>query len=288
MHPELKSHFEEILATSVLHSKAVSGGDIAHAFLIETATNRFFIKTSSKPWAKQLFVSESRGLKQLGATQTIKVPKVYAEGIFNQTGYLILGFIESKTPDSNDFEALGRKLAELHLVAQPTEFGAPFDNYIGHLPQSNTIEKSWSSFYVAQRLNPQIQMAAEKGMLRIEDLPSNEHLEEVCDCLMGEVKPSRLHGDLWGGNFLIASDGTPVLIDPSTYIGHSEVDLAMSRLFGGFGPSFYAAYDALIPAHPKQQDLMQIYQLYYLLVHLNLFGSSYRNSVVAIINKYFR
>ena len=287
MHPELKSHFEAILGIPILKSKAVSGGDITDAYVIESSSDRFFIKTSAKPWAEQLFTSESRGLKQLGATHTIKVPKVYAEGDFDGTGYLILEFIESKTPDTSDFERLGRKLAELHLVSQPNEFGSPFDNYIGHLPQSNTMEKSWVTFYVERRLIPQIQLAEEKGLLSETDIPPKDNLKEVCYTLVGEVTPSLLHGDLWGGNFLIAMDGTPVLIDPSVYIGHSEVDLAMSRLFGGFGPSFYTAYHELIPPHHSQKDLTQVYQLYYLLVHLNLFGNSYRNSVLAIIDKYF-
>nr|WP_298998552.1 fructosamine kinase family protein [uncultured Allomuricauda sp.] len=287
MSPKLKSHLEAVLGSPILRSTSVSGGDIANANIIEIASNRFFVKTSSKPWAEQLFISESRGLKLLEATQTIKVPKVYAEGVFDRTCYLILEFIESKTPDSNDFERLGHKLAELHLVAQPNRFGGQFDNFIGHLHQNNTIEDDWSTFYVKHRLIPQIQTAKEESLLNREDIPSKNNLVAVCTSLIGKVKPALLHGDLWGGNFLIAEDGTPVLIDPSTYVGHSEVDLAMSRLFGGFGPSFYAAYHEIIPPHHKQKDIAEIYQLYYLLVHLNLFGSSYRNSVLAIINKYF-
>ncbi|WP_158259152.1 fructosamine kinase family protein [Flagellimonas meridianipacifica] len=288
MRPELKSHLETVLGSPIKGSKSVSGGDIANAYVIEIASNRFFLKTSSKPWAEQLFISESRNLKQLEATHTIKVPKVYAEGIFDQTGYLILEFIESKTPNSSDFERLGHELAELHLVPQPDVFGFQFDNYIGHLSQNNTIEKDWSVFYVQHRIIPQIQMAKEKGLFSKGDIPPRENLEKTCTSLIGQVKPAILHGDLWGGNFLIAKDGTPVLIDPSTYIGHSEVDLAMSRLFGGFGPSFYSAYHKLILPHPKQKELTELYQLYYLLVHLNLFGSSYRTSVLATINKYFR
>ena len=200
----------------------------------------------------------------------------------------MLEFIESKEPDSGDFERLGQQLAELHLVSQDSEFGGPHDNFIGHLPQSNTMESSWVTFYVEQRLLPQMQLACKKGLLNKETIPLMENLIEVCNTIMGKVTPSLLHGDLWGGNFLIASDGTPVLIDPSTYVGHSEVDLAMSRLFGGFGSSFYAAYHEQIKPQPRQKDLMEMYQLYYLLVHLNLFGGSYKNSVLSIINKYFR
>ncbi|MEO0901357.1 MAG: fructosamine kinase family protein [Bacteroidota bacterium] len=284
----MKSHLEAVLGSPILRNQSISGGDIANASAVETATDRFFIKTSTKPWAEELFKSESRGLKQIKATQTITVPKVYAEGAFDQTGYLVLEFIESKRPDSGDFERLGQKLAELHRVIQPNEYGAPFDNYIGHLPQSNTMESSWVTFYVEQRLLPQIQLACKKGLLNRETIPPTENLQEVCDIIMGKITPSLLHGDLWGGNFLIATDGTPVLIDPSTYVGHSEVDLAMSRLFGGFGSSFYAAYHEQIKPHPRQKDLIEMYQLYYLLVHLNLFGSSYKNSVLTIINKYFR
>ena len=288
MNPELKTHLEAVLGSKVLRYKSVSGGDIANAYAIETATNLFFVKTSSKPWAEELFRSESRGLKQLKATKTIKVPQVYAEGILDPIGYLVLEFIESKRPSSKDFERLGQQLAALHQVPQPNQFGAPIDNYIGHLPQSNTMKSRWATFYVEQRLLPQIHLAQNKGLLKSETMPSKAKMEEICSYISGDVISSLLHGDLWAGNFLIALDGTPVLIDPSTYVGHSEVDLAMSRLFGGFGASFYDAYYELIAPHPEQKDLISIYQLYYLLVHLSLFGSSYKNSVLGIINKYFR
>nr|WP_299337963.1 fructosamine kinase family protein [Allomuricauda sp.] len=288
MLPELKIHLETVLGTPILETNALRGGDIADSYLIKTSSNHFFTKTSAEPWAEQLFISESRGLKQLEATQTIRVPKVYAEGVFDGTGYLVLEFVESKRPDSGDFERLGQKLAALHLAVQPNKFGANFDNYIGHLPQSNAVEKNWVTFYIEHRLIPQILLARDKNLLSGDEIPLKENMEEVCKVIIGEVKPSLLHGDLWGGNFLIAKDGTPVLIDPSTYMGHSEVDLAMSRLFGGFGPSFYSAYHELIAPHPRQKELTDIYQLYYLLVHLNLFGSSYRNSVLTIVNRYFR
>ncbi|MEM9076426.1 MAG: fructosamine kinase family protein [Bacteroidota bacterium] len=287
MNPELKHHLETVLGSFILRDNAVSGGDIANAEVIETATDRFFLKTSTKPWAEELFISESRGLKQLEATQTVKVPKVQAHGGFNETGYLVLEFIESKRPDSRDFERLGQQLAELHLVPQTNEFGDSHDNFIGHLPQSNSMESSWVTFYVEQRLLPQIDLASKRDLLNDDAIPSKTKMREVCRSIIGEAQPSLLHGDLWGGNFLIAINGTPVLIDPSTYVGHSEVDLAMSRLFGGFGQSFYAAYHDRIKPHPRQKYLIEIYQLYYLLVHLNLFGSSYRNSVETIIKKYF-
>ncbi|MEM9362561.1 MAG: fructosamine kinase family protein [Bacteroidota bacterium] len=288
MNSELTSHLEVVLGSQVLRSASVSGGDIANAFVVETVSDRFFVKTSTESWAEDLFKSESRGLKQLEATQTVKVPKVYAEGLMNQTGYLVLEFIESKSPNAKDFERLGHKLAELHLIPQTNQFGASFDNYIGHLPQNNSLESNWVTFYIEQRLLSQINLAKQRGFLTRDTIPSKAKMERVCHSIIGKVDPSLLHGDLWGGNFLIALDGTPVLVDPSTYVGHSEVDLAMSRLFGGFSPSFYAAYHELIKRHPRQKDLTEMYQLYYLLVHLNLFGNSYRNSVLAIINKYFR
>jgi fructosamine-3-kinase len=168
-----------------------------------------------------------------------------------------------------------------------TEFGWSSPNYIGSLPQSNKVTNSWASFYQEERLQPQLQLALDKKWLAQEDVPSTSLMMEKLQQLLPAAKPSLLHGDLWGGNYLISASGIPYLIDPAVYYGHQEVDLAMTRLFGGFDTSFYDAYNELLPPNDGWQDRTGLYQLYYLLVHLNLFGSSYLNSVLKWLRYYF-
>ena len=130
-------------------------------------------------------------------------------------------------------------------------------------------------------------MAVDAHLFPAGAIPATGKMEQVCSGLFGTVNPSLLHGDLWGGNYLISLDGTPYLIDPAVYYGHSEMDLAMTRLFGGFSSSFFNTYYDIVPPHPHQSDLTALYQLYYLLVHLNLFGTSYLPGVQRTLTKYF-
>ena len=159
------------------------------------------------------------------------------------------------------------------------------DNFIGSLPQQNSHYDAWTDFYIANRLLPQFVLAVDTGRLGASDFPSEDKLHTVLSELFEGIRPSLLHGDLWGGNYLISSDGIPYLIDPAVYDGHSEVDLAMSRLFGGFGSRFYAAYHEVIPSQKGSEERNAVYQLYYLLVHLNLFGASYYPSVMQILKR---
>ena len=166
-------------------------------------------------------------------------------------------------------------------------FGWDTNNYIGSLPQRNTKDQSWVMFYIEQRLSPQFDMARTQGLLSEGEIPSVDKMKKVLGEILSDVKPSLLHGDLWGGNYLISAKGIPYLIDPAVYYGHSEVDIAMSQLFGGFSSAFYDSYERVMPLDKLSEDRIKIYQLYYLLVHLNLFGRSYFSSVNAILKSYF-
>jgi fructosamine-3-kinase len=190
----------------------------------------------------------------------------------------LLKFIETKRTTADQFAVLGQQLAALHKTTNDT-FGWPRDNFIGRLPQRNFQNVDWTTFYLESRLIPQLKMSQNHGLFDSSDIPEDSRMVEVCEELFSGVTPSLLHGDLWSGNYLISTDGTPYLIDPAVYYGHSEVDLAMSLLFGGFGESFYAAYHEIIPATPGMDERIGIYQLYYLLVHLNLFGAPYYERV---------
>jgi fructosamine-3-kinase len=154
------------------------------------------------------------------------------------------------------------------------------DNFLATLEQGNAPQPTWHEFYASRRLMP---LAIQARMRELLDVATMRAIERVCDrmaSLCGPPEPpSRLHGDLWGGNAIVASDGAPVLIDPAVYGGHREVDLAMMRLFGGFGPRVFAAYDEAHPLAPGHEERVPLYQLYPLLAHVCLFGSSYAGAV---------
>lgn len=287
MSTSIQQHLQILLGESIKAVSPVSGGDISRAHSVETSHTGYFVKSSSGRHAPAMYEAEAKGLQQLKATKTIEVPEVYKSGNIDGVSYLVMEFVTSKQPSERDFEHLGRQLAQLHLAETDPQFGNDYDNFIGSLPQSNRQHKDWATFYTEERLVPQLKMAVELKLLSEKQLPATENMLKTCQNLFGQVTPSLLHGDLWGGNYLISIDGVPYLIDPAVYIGHSEVDLAMSRLFGGFGTSFYESYHDIIPPHENQKELNDIYQLYYLLVHLNLFGSSYRGSVLRILQRYF-
>ena len=274
------------IGSPVLGHSAVSGGDISHAYRVSTKSDEFFCKVQMKPVAFDMFEAESRGLDAIRRSGAILAPQVYSCQKWGEGAVLIMEYLESKRPTESELAKFGEQLAQLHQQSE-SYFGWGHDNYIGSLPQTNNKDKDWAAFYVRERLRPQLVLAAEQAMLSKEEIPAGEKMMEVLSELFAGIKPSLLHGDLWGGNYLINKDGAPYLIDPAVYCGHNEVDIAMSRLFGGFGTSFYKAYESSMPLDPLSDDRIRIYQLYYLLVHLNLFGRSYYSGVNAILKYYF-
>ena len=287
MIPEkLKHHIYNHLNSEIKTIQSVSGGDISSAYKISTSTNSFFLKVNQTIQAQKMFETEAKALSIILDTQTIKTPKVYAVDSFDGINFILMEFIESQSPTKNDFILFGKQLAELHLVTSQS-FGLKFDNFIGNLNQTNREHQNWSDFYIKERLIPQFRLAKQRGLLNISEIPSFEILKKTCDPYFKAIKPSLLHGDLWSGNFIISKGGIPYLIDPASYFGHSEVDIAMSKLFGGFGHAFYESYHRIIPKDPTTKQRIDLYQLYYLLVHLNLFGRSYYGSVNRILNAYF-
>jgi protein-ribulosamine 3-kinase len=281
----LKSHIEGILNTSIISFIPLSGGDISAVSKINTKTETYVLKYGRQDHAA-LFEAESKGLTLIADTKTIATPHVFASGVYNETAYLLLKFIESKSPEADDFARLGTQLAELH-DCHSDNFGLSTNNFIGALPQKNDPENTWIDFYSRYRLSYQFELARNKGLLSPSEIPANENIKSVLKSFALNIQPSLLHGDLWSGNYLIARDGTPYLIDPAVYYGHAEVDIAMSLLFGGFGPAFYETYHQHRPKTTFFKERIELYQLYYLLVHLNLFGRSYYHSVKTILGSYF-
>lgn len=285
MNTDFKIHLSSFLNTSNVSVNPLSGGDISKAYKITTSKRSYFLKVNEASNALTMFQTEAYGLEAIAKTKTIKTPQVIAYDTFEGSAFLLLEFIESKSPSSEDFRLLGTQLAQLHQCTSE-HFGLDRDNFIGRLPQSNSHHKTWTDFYTHERLRPQLELAKQKGLLNDWECPNVEDIKNRLRSWFVNIKPSLLHGDLWSGNYLISNEGEPYVIDPATYYGHNEVDIAMSKLFGGFGEAFYEAYFSLFPPSEHTPARIEIYQLYYLLVHLNMFGRSYYGSVKSILQKY--
>ena len=287
MDKSIRQHIEYLLCITIESIRPLSGGDISKAYLIQSENENLFCKIHLGDQAFEMFSTERLGLQALGKTKSIGIPKVLLCEQLEKGALLVMDYIEPRLPSAIDFEKLGHQLAALHQPIQGEMFGFESENFIGSLPQSNHRHSNWISFYVKKRLLPQLKIAQDLKRLERHEVPSENALLKICDRLFPDIEPSLLHGDLWGGNFLISKSGEPFLIDPAAYYGYNEVDLAMTRLFGGFSNEFYEAYREVIPAESGEKERCDLYQLYYLLVHLNLFGSSYKGSVTQILRRYF-
>ena len=288
MHPELRAALEAHFGASVVSSSGIRGGCIHDARLAELADGRrIFVKASTSMSAK-VFAAEANGLEALGAVGVLRVPEVLAWGELEPNGsFLALEAIETGVPDRRFFEDFGRRFAELHRAATAERYGLTNDNHLGATPQPNPWTKDWVAFWRRYRLGHQLELARSNGHLDPELGHLGERLIERLDAFLAEPAepPTLLHGDLWSGNFLVASTGEPVLIDPATYFGRREADLAMTRLFGGFDARFYAAYEEVWPLAPGFEERLSVYELYHLLNHLNLFGGGYRSGCVTILRR---
>lgn len=277
---------------TVIGKQRVSGGDINRAYALTLSNGkRIFMKANDRENAA-FFTAEAAGLSAIAGTGTIGTPEILCTGTddidIGGFSFLLLEFIESAGRRSDYWEELGHNLAAMHDA--PTEdsaFGFFQDNFVGARPQINTRCDSWISFFRDYRLAPQFKAADSYFSSRDRTLNTRlmDHLDEF---LVEPEKPSLVHGDLWNGNVMCGPDGKAMLIDPACYIGHAEVDLAMTELFGGFPHSFYASYNEVRPLQPGYPTRRNLYNLYQLLNHLNLFGPGYLGSVQSIVEKYVR
>ena len=169
----------------------------------------------------------------------------------------------------------------MHQQTHP-KFGLEFDNYIGSLQQSNEQNKNWDDFFIQKRLQAQLSI----GDFTANILSDFDKLFQKIPNIFPAEKTALLHGDLWSGNFLAKGGDTPTLIDPAIYYGNREMDIAMSKLFGGFNSDFYFAYNESYPLENGWEERIQICNLYPLLVHVNLFGGGYINQVKNILSYY--
>jgi protein-ribulosamine 3-kinase len=258
----------------IVKRSVVGGGCISKAErLIMKSGHSFFLKSGNPG---KLFFCEANGLEELNKPAEIRIPKVHLVG----EDYILLENISSGIAGKNFFQSFGQQFAGLHRF-HGENFGFYEDNFIGSSPQINKTNekesKNWTEFFLNKRLLFQLHLAEKNGYVT-DKLRKGFHLLEnsIESILSGcEEKPSLLHGDLWSGNFLCDESGNPVLIDPAVYYGHREADLAMTRLFGGFPQEFYDAYNEEYPLKEGASYRQNLYMLYHVMNHLNLFGRSY-------------
>jgi fructosamine-3-kinase len=266
-------------------SASVGGGSINDAYRLETEAGRFFVKVNSADRYPSLFEAEADGLRRLRTAGPLRVPEVIAHGEDHDESYLLLEWVEGGLRDTGYWERLGQGLARLHQHSQAV-FGLDRDNYIGHLVQRNTPERDWASFFIHQRLEPQLKLARDRRRVEGGMAFRFERLFHRLDRLLPSEPPALLHGDLWSGNLLVDAEGRPVLIDPAVYYGHREMDLAMTRLFGGVDAALFTAYQAESPLEAGWEERVDLCNLYPLLVHVNLFGGSYVAQVEAVLRRF--
>lgn len=266
--------------------RPVGGGDISTAWRADSSDGPIFLKTGPREHL-DMFQAEADGLEELRLAGAMLVPAVLASGSTESASFLILQWLKLESPTPATDRLSGRQLALLHRHTRG-KFGWRRDNYIGSTPQHNDREDDWLTFFRDQRLAFQLGLAARNGFATALAADGARLIERLPD-IIGDYQPeaSLLHGDLWGGNCSVCG-GRPVIYDPAVYYGDRETDLAMTHLFGGFGPEFYQGYETAWPLADGHRRREPLYQLYHVLNHLNLFGGSYLGRSLGLIRSLLR
>lgn len=272
------------LPIKAIKSYPVPGGDINQTYRVEAEEGNYFLKVNDAAKYPQLFEKEARGIEALAKTKAVNTPTILTTGEAEGLQYLLAEFTQPATATPQSQLEFGRQLATMHK--QPQEyFGLAEDNYLGTWLQPNTPAKSWCEFYAERRILPLIKALNNKGDFAITVDASERFCGEI-DNIFPVEKPALLHGDLWGGNYITIANDVTVLIDPAVYYGHREMDIAMSRLFGGFSQQFYEGYNEVYPLQPGWEGRQKYAQLYPLLFHAWAFGGGYVNRVKNILAEF--
>ncbi len=278
----LANHFQGVLRKY----SPVGGGCIHHGQRIEFEDGRIFFLKFNQQEFRDHFQAELEGLALLREAAALRVPReVQISSLDVEHPWLAMEWIEPGMKKKTFWSLLGQGLAQLHRHSRG-EFGLELDNYIGSLPQSNRSHATWADFWVQERIEPQVKRGRDHGYLERSASRSFERLFHRAETLFPKEPPALIHGDLWGGNLLTDLSGNPVLIDPATYFGHREMEIAFMGLFDQIPDPFFEAYQADYPLEPGWRNRQDLCNLYPLLVHLNLFGESYRSSVMRTLNAY--
>lgn len=279
--PPVLNQIAEDFGIQLKDISALTGGDINEVFLLESRNDKFVVKLNDSARFPGMFEAEKSGLEELLASSVIDVPKPLKTGQAASQSYLILEY-KSSAPKASDFwEKFGEQLAQLHQETSE-KFGFKEDNYIGSLPQYNNQKNSAAEFFIEMRLKPQIEMAEENGF----NLNVKTSFYRNCHDIIPSEPPALIHGDLWNGNYLVNAQGNACLIDPAVSYAPREMDLGMMKLFGGFNETLFHTYNEIYPLQKDWEERIPLWQLYYLLVHLNIFGAGYRSQVTSILQKF--
>lgn len=284
MKQTIENQISALLDRPVASLTPIGGGSIASSYkAVMMDGSRFFIK--SDPQHNDMFIKEAEGLNELRKANALRIPEV----ITATEDLLILEYLPASTPSNRTsfFETFGKQFAQLHHHHE-SQFGFHQDNYIGSTVQLNLPQRgSWKEFFFVNRLEFQFRLAEERGLVHREIADLFHRLERIIDRLIPEDNepPALLHGDLWSGNFLCTEGSVPALFDPAVYYGHREADIAMTLLFGGFSETFYRSYNDTYPLNDEWERRCELYKLYHLFNHLNLFGDSYSAQVYDTIKR---
>ena len=263
---------------------SLSGGSINNALRIKTAGGTWFAKYNSADRFPGMFEKEALGLDLLQKAGEVPVPAVIGCGDADGQSMLVLEYIESAGENQSYWHDFGTALARLHKHTGE-QFGLNHDNYIGSLEQFNNFHDNWIDFFINQRLEVQIKMARNQGLMDSSTVKRFEKLYHHLSDFFPEEKPSLIHGDLWSGNYMTNSRGEACIIDPAVYYGHRLMDIGMSKLFGGFAPAFYDSYNSEFTMESNWRQAVEIANLYPLMVHVNLFGGGYLGGVKDVLKR---
>lgn len=280
-----RTFIENQLNQEIINATPLSGGDINDVFKIETNKENIVLKINDRNRFPKMLVKEFRALEFLKSASKAEYPKPIAHFSDETSQYLAMEYIEEGSNSNKGQKLLGQLLADQHKCTNES-FGWEEDNYIGSLPQPNSFKSTWSDFYAENRILFQTKLAFDKGIIKKDALVKVERFCSKIDEIFPNEPPALLHGDLWGGNYFIDKEEQPLFYDPAVYFGHREIDIAMTRLFGGFSPEFYESYNQSFPLEKGWENRVEYGQLYPNLVHLNLFGVGYLGSVVDVVGRF--
>jgi protein-ribulosamine 3-kinase len=287
LNQKIKNKIESELKISISNIISLSGGCISNAYKIKTVNDRAYLLKINESSGGDMFLKEANGLSELKKANAIKVPEV----IMAEKNFILLEFINSSDKSKTFFQDFGIKFSNMHKFNSKA-FGFYEDNYIGANPQLNMPEKdeqtNWIKFYFNKRILYQYKLAEKNGYATEELMQGISKLENKMELILSgsEESPSLLHGDLWSGNYMVDENGNACLIDPAVYYGHREADLGMTKLFGGFSSEFYYSYNENFPLLDGYNYRENIYKLYHVLNHLNLFGRGYYQQAISLIYYY--
>ena len=263
----------------------VGGGSINQAARLETTAGKYFVKWNRANAYPEMFEFEMKGLELLRNTGTLEIPETLAAGTSGNDAFLVMEWIAGGKRRADFYGDFGQRLAKLHRNTA-YRFGLDYDNYIGSLSQQNNWHDVWTAFFIEERMMPMVKMARDNGNFGQDVVRRFEKMYSRLNEIFPKEPASLMHGDLWGGNHITGSNGSVCLIDPAVYYGNREMEIAFTRVFSGNPSEFYAAYNAEWPLQPGFTEREGIYQLWPLMVHVNLFGNSYLPPVKSILRAF--